>query len=104
MIREKRNTFDGISALYGSRELTLNVFRTGIFPIKARKGERRLLDLATRLKMLAPKRVLQRLPKALTQVKESNTSEKLLDEIRQIIYTLYRSKEITKKVCNNVIN
>ena len=74
MIRKKRNTFDGISALYGSRELTVNDFRTGIFPIKARKGERRLFDLATRLKMLAPKQVLQRLPKALAQVKEHITS------------------------------
>ena len=42
--------------------------------------------------------MLQRLPVALAQVKASNTSESLLNEIRQIIYSLYQEKEITKKV------
>ena len=46
----------------------------------------------------------QRLPIALTQVKAGNTSENLLNEIRQIIYSLYRVKEITKKVYNSTIN
>ena len=32
---KKRNTFDSINALYEGRELTLNAFRSGIFPIKA---------------------------------------------------------------------
>ena len=41
--------------------------------------------------------MLQRLPIALAQVKDGNTSEKLLNEILQIIYYLYRAKEITKK-------
>ena len=48
--------------------------------------------------------MLQRLPIALTQVKAGNTSENLLNEIRQIIYSLYRAKEITKKVYNNIMN
>ena len=48
--------------------------------------------------------MLQRLPRALTQVKTGNTSENLLNEIRQIIYSLYRAKEITKKVYNNIMN
>ena len=42
--------------------------------------------------------MLQRLPIALAQVKAGNTSENLLNEIRQIIYSLYRAKEITKSV------
>ena len=42
--------------------------------------------------------MLQRLPITLAQVKAGNTSESLLNEIRQIIYSLYRAKEITKKV------
>ena len=37
------------------------------------------------------------------QVKAGNDSENLLDEIRQIVHSLYLSKEITKKVYNNVI-
>ena len=47
--------------------------------------------------------MLQRLPIVLAQVKAGNTSENLLNEIRQIVYSLYRAKEITKKVYNNII-
>ena len=43
------------------------------------------------------KEMIQRLPVALAQVKAGNTSENLLNEIRQIIYSLYREKEVTKK-------
>ena len=42
--------------------------------------------------------MLQRWPLALAQVKAGNDSENLLSEIRQIVYSLYQSKEITKKV------
>ena len=55
------------------------------------------------LKILTPKQLLQRLPIALAQVKAGNNSENLLNEIRQIVYSLYQSKEITKKVYNNII-
>ena len=48
--------------------------------------------------------MLQRLPIALAQVKAGNTSESFVNEIRQIIYYLYRAKEITKKVYNNIMN
>ena len=56
------------------------------------------------LKILTPNQMLKRLPIALAQVKAGNSSESLLNEIRQIVYSLYRSKEITKKVYNNIIN
>ena len=49
------------------------------------------------LKILTPKQMLQRLPIALAQVKAGNNSESLLNEIRQIIYSLYQSNQITKK-------
>ena len=49
------------------------------------------------IKILTPKQMLQGLPIALAQVKASNTSENFLNEIRQIIYSLYREKEVTKK-------
>ena len=55
------------------------------------------------LKYLTPKQILQRLPIALSLVKAGNNSEDLLNEIRQIAYSLYQSKEITKKVYNNII-
>ena len=48
-----------------------------------------------RLKILTPKQMLQRLPIALAQVKAGNNSENLLNKIRQVIYSLYQSKEIT---------
>ena len=56
------------------------------------------------LKILTPKQMLQILPIVLTQVKAGNTFKKLLNEIKQFIYSLYKSKEITKRVCNNIMN
>ena len=55
------------------------------------------------LKILTPKQILQKLPITLAQVKGGTTSETLLNEIRQIIYSLYREKEVTKKISNNFI-
>ena len=57
----------------------------------------------TELKILTPKQMLQRLPIALAQVKADNNSENLLNEIRQIVYSLYQSKKSLKKVYNNII-
>ena len=51
----------------------------------------------TGLKILTPKQMLQRLPIALAQVKAGNNSENVLNKIRQVVYSLYQSKEITKK-------
>ena len=56
------------------------------------------------LKMLTHKQMLQRLPTALAQVKAGNTSENLLNEIREIIYSFCCAKEITEKVYNNIMN
>ena len=58
----------------------------------------------TGLKILTPNQMLKRLPIALAQIKAGNNSESLLNEIRQIVYSLYGSKEITKKVSNNIIS
>ena len=57
-----------------------------------------------RPKISTPKQMLQRLPIGPAQVKAGNTSENLLNEIRQIIYFLYRAKEITRKLCKNIVN
>ena len=48
--------------------------------------------------------MLQRLPIALVQVKTGNTSKNVLNETRQIIYSMYRTKEITQKVCSDIMN
>ena len=57
----------------------------------------------TRFKILTSKQMLQRLPIAIAQLKSSSNSKNLLNEIRQVAYSLYQSKEITKKLCNNII-
>ena len=66
---------------------------------KAKQNETK----GTGLKILTPKQMIQRLPIALAHVKAGNNSQHLLNEIRQIVYSLYQSKEITKKVYNNII-
>ena len=71
---------------------------------KATKGKGGPPDLATQLKTLTLKEMLQRLPIILAQVKAGKTFENLLNEIRQIIYSLYRAKEMTKKVYDNIMN
>ena len=48
--------------------------------------------------------MLQRLPIALAQIKVNNTAENKLNEIKQIISSLYPEKEVTKKTYNNIIN
>ena len=56
------------------------------------------------LKILTPSQILTRLPISLAQLKAGNNSEQLKDEIRQLLYSLYRSKNMTKQVYNNLIS
>ena len=86
-----KKTFDSVIAIFEGWESTFNAFRNGIFPIKENKNGKGL-------KILTPKQILQRLPIAPAQVKAGNTSENLLNAIKEIMYFLYREKEITKKV------
>ena len=58
----------------------------------------------TGLKILTSNQIFKRLPIALAQIKSDNNSESLLNEIRKVIYYLYRSKNITKMLYNNIIN
>ena len=78
---KNRNTFDSVHALYEDQELTLNAFKSGIFPLNPskRKG----------WKILTPKQMLKRVPIALASVKAGNTSDNLLNKIHQTIYSLY---------------
>ena len=56
------------------------------------------------LKILTPNQILSRLPITLAQLKAGNNSEKLKNEIRQLLYSLYRSKNMTKQVYNSLMN
>ena len=48
--------------------------------------------------------MLNRLPITLAQLKVGNNPEKLKNEIRQLLYSLYRSKKLTKTIYSNLIN
>ena len=61
----------------------------------SKKGER--------LKILNNKQMINHLPILLAQIEAGNNSNKLKSEARQILYSLYRSKLLTKTVCNNLI-
>ena len=76
------------------------------------KGRKRFSDdydsngsgnVGTSLKILTNKQMLNRLPILLAQIQAGNNSSKLKNEIRQILYSLYRSKLLTKTVYNNLI-
>ena len=56
------------------------------------------------LKILTPNQMLSRLLITLAQLKAGNNSQKLKNEIRQLLYSLYRSKKLTKTIYNNLIN
>ena len=73
--------------------MIFNVFKSKIFSIKS-KGSGFLNTDRSRLKILTPTQMLQRLPIALAQVKAGNNSGNLSNEIRQIVYSLYQPKEI----------
>ena len=55
------------------------------------------------LKIFTGNKLLTRLPILLAQIKAGNNSNKLKNEIRQMLYFLYQHNKITKKVCNNLI-
>ena len=98
----RADLLNSVTGLVNGREMVLNAFKSGIFQVskESQNGE----GANEMLKILTPNQMLKRLPIALAQVKAGNNSESILNEIRQIVYSLYRSKEITKKVYNNIIN
>ena len=96
--RLRSDVLNSVSVLVKGREMVLTAFKNGIFQLSKESQE------GEGLKIFTPNQMLKRLPIALAQVKAGNNSESLLNEIRQIVYSLYRSKEITKKVYNNIIN
>ena len=79
--------------------MVYKAFQSGIF-LRSEESQQE----GEGLKILTPNQMLKRLPIALAQIKAGNNSESLLNESRQIVYSLYRSKEITKKAYNNIIN
>ena len=87
--------FKNLYNFFEGREKIIDTFESKIFSIKS-KASGILNPDHSKLKILTPKQMLQRLPTALAQVKAGNNSESLLNEIRQIVYSLYQSKQVTK--------
>ena len=99
----KKKILANINILFNARNNAIKFIEDyGSMILEAKKLARE--QKGTGLKILTPNRMLKRLPIALAQIKAWNNSESLLNEIRQIVYSLYQSKEITKKVYNNIIN
>ena len=61
-------------------------------------------QLGLGLKILTPNQMLSRLPITLAQLKAGNNSEKLENEIRQLLYSLYRSKTLTKQLYKSLVD
>ena len=100
---EQKKTLANINILFNARNNAFKFIEDyGSMILQAKILARE--QKGTGLKILTPNQMLKRLPIALAQIKAGNNSETLLNEIRQIVYSLYRSKEITKKVYNNIIN
>ena len=94
-------TIRNVKNLYDSRQKIIDVFNSyskirSEALYKSKENETK----GKGHKILTPKQMLQRLPKTLAQVKAGNNSQNLLNQIRQIIYSLYQSK---KKVYNNLM-
>ena len=98
---KQQNTIGTIKNLHNSREKVIKMFSDyatnmsrNIYDSK-QKGTGRII--------LTLKQMLQRLPIVLAQIKAGNNPQILLHKVRQIVYSLYQSKEITKNVYNNIL-
>ena len=129
-IKEKDDTLESANKLYSIREDIIDAFSKGIFSYidgfqveketdketneqpdttnmpeleSEESAEERRNQTGKGLKILTASQMLSRLPIILAQLKAGNNSEKLKNEIRQLLYSLYRSKNVTKQVYNNLI-
>ena len=99
----RAEVLNSVTGLVNGREMVLIAFKSGIYQVSKEsqegKGANEMsrVNTSERLKILTQYQMLKRLTIALAQVKAGNNSESLLNEIRKIVYYLYRSKEITKK-------
>ena len=123
MIKRLKNVNDEINKnmvnsinenLNKMKKIIKNAPENKIFKIEQNKKiidiVERILELNSKkqlgigLKILTPHQVLSRLPITLAQLKARNNSEKLKNEIRQLLYSLYRSKKLTKQLYKSLIN
>ena len=101
--KEQNNALYNIEMLYKARSEAIKFYDHYSLMASEAKYKAKNKTCGKGLKILTPKQLLRRLPIALAQIKAGNNSENLLNEIRQTVYSLYQSKEITKNVYNNII-
>ena len=101
--RAKKNALYNINMLYKARNKAIKFFDEYSSMVSEAKNKAKNKAGGKGLKILTPTQLLQRLPIALAQVKAGKNSENSLNEIRQIANSMYQSKEIIKKVYNNII-
>ena len=100
-LKEQKNALYSIDMLYKARNEAIKFFDE--YPSMVSEVKNKARNEGKGLKILTPKQLVQRLPMALAEVKAGNNCENLLNEIRHIVYSLHQSKEITKKLYNNII-
>ena len=90
-----------VDNLYDSRQAAIDFFNE--YSERVSEAIFKSKQKGTRIIILTPNQMLKRLAIALAQIKAGNNSESLLNEITQIVSSLYRSKKITEKVYNDII-
>ena len=101
--REQKEVIKNLEKFYNSREEIINFFRDYIeMFFDANYDSKNSETKRKGLKRLTLKQMFQRLPISLAQVKGGNNSESLLNEIRQIVYSLHQSKRITKNIIKSI--
>ena len=132
-IKEKRDALEPSTKLIYIREEIINAFKKGIFPYidgfqveketdeetdeelgiivvimpeleSEESAAERRNQQGKGLKILTPNQMLSRLPISLAQLNAGNNSKMPKNEIRQILYSLYRSKKLAKKICKSLID
>ena len=90
---EQKEKINNLVKFYNSREEVINFFMDYVEMLSAANYDSKQNETKGKgLKISIPKQMLERLAIALAQVKAGNNSESLLNEIRQIVYSLYQSK------------
>ena len=99
--KKQKNALYNIDMLYKARNVNIKFYDD--YSLITSEAKNKAKSEGKGLKILTPKQLLQRLPIALGQVKACINSENLLNEIRQIFYSMYQSKDINKKVYSDII-
>ena len=98
-IKEKtKNVSENKISVIEENEKAINIVERILYfnQLEQQKGEG--------LKILTPNQMLSRLPITLAQLKAGNNSEKLKNEIRQLLYSLYRPKKLTKQLYKSLVD